>query len=36
MCIGVAFVVLLVIETIDFQIVYWVFERYHAVQNLKW
>jgi hypothetical protein len=33
MSIGVAFVVLLVIESIDFQIVHWVFERYHDVQN---
>ena len=33
MSIGVAFVVLLMIESIDFQIVHWVFERYHTVQN---
>ena len=34
--IGVAFVILLVIEFIDFQIVHWVIERYHDVQNLDW
>jgi hypothetical protein len=33
--IGVAFVVVLVIESIDFQIVHWVFERYYVVQNLE-
>jgi hypothetical protein len=36
MSIGDAFVILLVIESIGFQIVHWVFERYQAIQNLEW